>query len=98
MFEDVPEGATIMYPSGTMKTKAEVKQDYPVLGTPIGLIGITVKSDGKMTNPILMGYYDNIISFESNYEAQGVVFTEDMTNAQKCDAVTEFVNQPKEAE
>lgn len=98
MFEDVPKESAIMYPSGAIKTNAEVKADYPILGTPMGVLGVTVGKDGKLTNPVMMNSYYNIMAFEQMYEEQGCAIEDSLTNAQKCAVVTAFVNQPKEAE
>ena len=94
MFSDVPASAQIMYPNGTTKTKDEVIKDYPVLGTSIGVIGITTDDKGTVGDLIMMGYYDNINSFVDCYASQGAQITDDMTNAQKCEAITEFVKNP----
>lgn len=94
MFSDVPVSAQIMYPNGAIKTKDEVIKDYPVLGTPIGVIGITTDDKGTVGDLIMMGYYDNINSFLDSYTSQGAQITDDMTNAQKCEAITEFVKNP----
>lgn len=94
MFSEIPENYSILYPDGTIKTKAEVKKDYPILGTPMGVIGFTTDSTGAVTNPVLMGYYDNINSFVDCYVSQGAQVTSDMTPAQKCAAITEFVANP----
>lgn len=94
MFSDIPENYNVLYPDGTMKTKAEVAKDYPILSTPMGVIGFTADSKGAITNPVLMGYYDNINQFVDCYAAQGAQVTDDMTPAQKCAVITEFVNNP----
>ena len=94
MFEDIPENAQVMYPDGTIKDKAGVKADYPVLGTSIGVIGFTTDEAGTVGDLILMGYYDNINSFVDAYAGQGAEVTADMTNAEKCEVITEFVNNP----
>lgn len=94
MFSEVPETSQIMYPDGTIKSKADVIKDYPVLGTPIGVIGITTDDAGTVGDLIMMGYYDNINSFVDCYASQGAQVTSDMTYAQKCEAITEFVKNP----
>lgn len=98
MFEDVPKESMIMYPSGAVKTNAEVKAEYPILGTPMGVLGITVGKDGKLTNPIMMNSYYNIMAFEQMYEEQGCAIEDSLTNAQKCDVVNAFVNSKKAEE
>lgn len=94
MFSEVPENAQVMYPDGTIKTKTEVKKDYPILGTPYGVIGFTTDDAGTVGDLILMGYYDNLNSFVDCYAGQGAQITSDMTPAQKCAVITEFVNNP----
>lgn len=94
MFSEVPNTSKIMYPNGVIKTKDEVIKDYPVLGTSVGVIGITTDNKGTVGDLIMMGYYDNINSFLDSYTSQGAQITDDMTNAQKCEAITEFVNNP----
>lgn len=94
MFEDVPADYKVMYPSGKIKTKDEVIGDYPVLGTPMGVVGVTVTKDGVLTNPIRMGSYYDIMTLEDTYEAQGCAIDDGLTNAEKCEVITEFVNQP----
>ena len=94
MFSEVPEKSQVMYPDGTTKTKAEVIKDYPILGTAFGVIGFITYDAGTVGDLILMGYYDNINQFVDSYTSQGAQITSDMTNAQKCEAITEFVNNP----
>ena len=94
MFSEVPEKSQVMYPDGTIKAKAEVIKDYPILGTSFGVIGFTTDDAGTVGDLIMMGYYDNINSFVDSYTSQGAQVTSDMTNAQKCEAITEFVNNP----
>lgn len=94
MFEDIPKSVQIMYPNGQIKSVDAVKQDYPILKTPMGVIGFNTDEYGSITDPILMGYYDNINSFVDTYKSQGVEITPDMTNAEKCAVITEFVNNP----
>ena len=94
MFSEVPANAQVMYPDGTIKTKAEVIKDYPILGTSMGVIGFQTDDAGTVGDLILMGYYDNINSFVDCYVSQGAQVTSDMINAQKCAVITEFVNNP----
>lgn len=94
MFSDVPSSAQIMYPNGAIKTKAEVIKDYPILGTSLGVIGFTTDDKGTVGDLIMMGYYDNINSFVDCYTSQGAEITDSMTDAQKCDVITEFVKNP----
>ena len=94
MFSDVPENAQVMYPDGTIKDIAGVKADYPILGTPFGVIGFQTDSAGTVGDFIMMGYYDNINSFVDAYASQGAPVTDDMSNAEKCAVITEFVNNP----
>ena len=94
MFSDVPANAQIMYPDGTLKSRADVINDYPILGTSLGVIGFTTDDKGTVGDLIMMGYYDNINSFLDSYTSQGAQITDDMTNAQKCEAITEFVKNP----
>lgn len=94
LFSDIPTNAQIMYPDGTIKTKAEVIKDYPILGTAFGVIGFTTDDAGTVGDLIMMGYYDNINSFVDCYAGQGAQVTSDMTPAQKCATITEFVNNP----
>ena len=42
----------------------------------------------------MMGYYDNINQFVDCYAGQGAQVTDDMTSAEKCEVITEFVNNP----
>lgn len=94
MYEDIPQTAKIMYPDGTMKSYEEVIADHPILGTPFGVIGFTTDDAGTVGDLILMGYYDNINQFVDVYSAQGAQVTSAMTNAEKCEVITEFVNNP----
>lgn len=94
MFTDIPETSQIMYPSGIIKSKDDVKADYPILGTSLGVIGFTTDDAGTVGDLIMMGYYDNVNKFVDIYKAQGAEVTSDMTNAEKCDVITEFVNNP----
>lgn len=94
MFNSLPTGSKIMYPNGKIKSMSEVKLDYPILGTPFGVIGFNTDDEGTVGDLILMGYYDNINSFVDTYKSQGVEITSDMTNAEKCAVITEFVNNP----
>ena len=94
MFNEVPETAQVMYPDGITKSKAEVIKDYPILGTAFGVIGFTTDDAGTVGDLIRMGYYDNINQFVDCYVAQGAQVTADMTNAEKCAVITEFVNNP----
>ena len=94
MFSEVPATAQVMYPDGTIKAKAEVIKDYPILGTAYGVIGFQTDDAGTVGDLILMGYYDNINSFVDCYASQGAQVSADMTPAQKCAVITEFVNNP----
>ena len=94
MFSDIPSKAQVMYPDGTLKSRAEGIKDYPILGTSMGVIGFQTDDDGTVGDLILMGYYDNINSFVDCYASQGAQVTSDMTPAQKCAVITEFVNNP----
>lgn len=94
MFEEIPETSQVMYPDGQIKSIGEVKSEYPILGTPLGVIGFTTDDEGTVGEFILMGYYDNINSFVDTYKSQGAEITPDMTNAEKCAVITEFVNNP----
>mgnify|MGYP003305134450 CR=1 FL=1 len=94
MFEDIPETSQIMYPNGAIKTKDEVKTDYPILATKFGVIGITTDDEGTVGELIMMGYYDDVNRFVDTYKSQGAEVTSDMTYAEKCEAITEFVNNP----
>ena len=94
MFEQLPTGSKIMYPNGQIKSIAEVRGDYPILGTSLGVIGFNTDDEGTVGDLILMGYYDNINSFVDTYKMQGAEVTSDMTNAEKCAVITEFVNNP----
>ena len=94
MFEDIPESSQVMYPDGTIKTNAEVKKDYPIFGTSLGVIGFTTDDAGTVGDLILMGFYDNLNSFVDAYVSQGCDLSEAKTNAEKCEIITEFVNNP----
>jgi len=94
MFEDVPEACQVMFPNGEIKTKDEVKAKYPILGTNLGVIGITTGDDGTLGELIMMGRYDNINQLVDIYREQGAEFTPEMTNAEKCEVITEFINNP----
>ena len=94
MFSEVPEKSQVMYPDGTIKAKADVIKDYPILGTAYGVIGFTTDDAGTVGDLIMMGYYDNINSFVDCYAGQGAQVTSDMTPAEKCAVITEFVNNP----
>ena len=94
MFSDIPANAQVMYPDGTLTSRAEVIKDYPILGTSMGVIGFQTDDAGTVGDLILMGYYDNINSFVDCYASQGAQVTSSMTNAQKCAVITEFVNNP----
>lgn len=94
MFSDIPTNAQFMYPDGTLKARADVIKDYPILGTSMGVIGFQTDDAGTVGDLILMGYYDNINSFVDCYASQGAQVTADMTPAQKCAVITEFVNNP----
>ena len=94
MFEQLPTGSKIMYPDGQIKSMGEVKSDYPILGTPLGVVGFDTDDKGTVGELILMGYYDNINRFVDTYKMQGAEVTSDMTNAEKCAVITEFVNNP----
>lgn len=94
MFEDVPETSKIMYPDGSTKTKEEVKKDYPILATPLGVIGFTADDSGTVGDPILMGYYDDVVSMCDSFISQGCDLSEAKTNAEKCAVITDFVNNP----
>lgn len=97
MFEDM-KADKVMYPIGKIKTRDEVIEDYPIFGTGLGVIGVDVDENGNIGDIARMGYFDNIEKFVSFYKEQGVEFTEGMTNAEKCEAITAFVNQPKATE
>ena len=60
----------------------------------MGVIGFQTDDAGTVGDLILMGYYDNINSFVDCYASQGAQVTADMTPAQKCEVITEFVNNP----
>ena len=94
MFSDIPANAQVMYPDGTIKARADVIKDYPILGTSMGVIGFTTDDAGTVGDLILMGYYDNINQFVDCYVSQGAQITSGMTPAQKCATITEFVNNP----
>lgn len=94
MFSDIPTNAQFIYPDGTLKARADVIKDYPILGTSMGVIGFQTDDAGTVGDLILMGYYDNINSFVDCYASQGAQVTSDMTSAQKCATITEFVNNP----
>ena len=94
MFEDVPETSQVMYPDGTIKSNAEVKKDYPILGTSLGVIGFTTDDAGTVGDLILMGYYDDVNSFVDAYTSQGCDLSAATTNAEKCAIITDFVNNP----
>ena len=98
MFSDIPTSYKVMYPDGKIRTNAEVKTDYPILGTALGVIGFQTDSKGTVSDPVLMGYYDNVNSFVDAYVSQGAEVTDDMTPAQKCAVITEFVNTPQQSE
>lgn len=98
MFSEVPSSTKMMYPDGQIKTKAQVIEDYPVLGTSIGVIGITTDSKGTIGDLVMMGYYDNIHRFVDSYTSQGADVPESLTNAQKCAVITDFVNNPPSEE
>lgn len=96
MFKDM-KASQIMYPSGALKTRDEVIADYPIFGTDFGVIGINCGDDGEVGDLAMMFYYGNIVMLVDSYK-DNVTFTDGMTNAQKCDAITAFVNQPKTEE
>ena len=94
MFEDV-KATKIMYPSGKIVSRAQCIESYPILGTPLGVAGFTCGKDGKIDDIALLFTYQDIYTFEDMFEKQGVAFTDEMSNAQKCEVVTTFVNAPK---
>lgn len=94
MFNEIPETSQIMLPNGEIESVEQVKARYPILKTPLGVIGFTTDDEGTVGELILMGYYDNINSFVDTYKSQGVEITPDMTNSEKCAVITEFVNNP----
>ena len=94
MFEDIPENATIMYPDHSCHTKDEVKNDYPILATPLGMIGFTTDAAGTVGDFIFMGYFDSVNVFRDVYVKQGAEVTPEMSNAEACEVITEFVNNP----
>lgn len=93
MFEDM-KAQQIMYPTGMIKSREDVIKDYPILGTPFGVIGIRCNDSGTVEDLVFMEYYNNVYAFVDSYK-DDVAFTEGMSNAQKCDAITAFVNTPK---
>ena len=94
MFSEVPEKSQVMYPDGTIKTKAEVIKDYPILGTSMGVIGFTTDDAGTVGDLIMMGYYDSYPAFKDCYTAQGAQVTSEMSMSEGCAVITEFVNNP----
>lgn len=95
MFNTIPEDYTIFYADGSAHTNAETKARYPILTTPLGVIGITTDENGTIENPVFMGYYDNYNSFRKTYADQGCELTDTMTKDEVCAAITEFVNTPQ---
>ena len=94
MFEDIPKDAKIMHPSGLIETVEQVIERYPILGTEVGVIGFATDEKGTVGKMISMGAYGNIHTFTESFAKQGADITDDMTNAEKCDAITEFANEP----
>lgn len=94
MFEDV-KATQIMYPSGKIVSRAQCIETYPILGTSLGVAGFTCGKDGNIGDIALLFTYQDIYTFEDMFEKQGVVFTDAMDSAQKCEAVTAFVNTTK---
>ena len=58
LFSDIPEDYNILYPDGTMRSKAEVAMDYPILSTSMGVIGFTADSKGTNSR---RPYHDGIL-------------------------------------
>lgn len=94
MFNEIPDTTMIMYQDGSLKSVNDVKVDYPILGTTLGVIGFTTDDNGTVGDLIVMGYYDNINRVVDIYKAQGAEITSDMTNTEKCAVITEFINNP----
>lgn len=94
MFNEIPDTTMVMYQDGTIKSVDEVKVDYPILGTALGVIGFTTDDKGTVGDLIVMGYYDNINRVVDIYKMQGAEINADMTDAEKCEAITEFINNP----
>ena len=97
MFSDM-KAPQIMYPNGTMKSREEVVADYPILGTPLGVIGVRCDDNGVVGDLALMESYNNLYAIVDAYKAQGVVFPDGSSNAKKCEIITTFVNSPKTSE
>lgn len=94
MFKDIPTSSKIMKPNGEIRTNSELRSDYPILGTSLGVIGFTTDDAGTVGDLIIMGYYDNINSCVDSYVKMGCDLSEATTNAEKCAIITEFVNNP----
>lgn len=97
MFSDM-KAKQIMYPNGAIKTRDEVIADYPILGTPLGVVGIRCEDNGVVEDLALMESYNNLYAIVDAYKAQGVVFPDGISNAEKCEIITTFVNSPKTSE
>lgn len=92
-FFEVPD-VMIMFPDGSLHTKAETAEIYTILATDMGVIGVTANDDGSLTNPVCMASYDNINVLTPSFSSMGCDFSAAKTISEKCAVITDFVNNP----
>lgn len=92
-FSEVPD-VMIMFPDGSLHTKAETAEIYTILATDMGVIGVTANDDGSLTDPVCMASYDNINVLTPSFSSMGCDFSAAKTISEKCAVITDFVNNP----
>ena len=90
--EEFADSTQFMEPDGSISTKAEIIQKYPILGTKFGVVVFVTDSAGTVEELVMMVGYENINMVDDIFIAEGADITLDMTIAEKCAGITEFVN------
>ena len=94
MFEEIPESSMIMKPDGAIRTNMELKIDYPIFNTNLGVIGFSTDEAGSIRDPIIMGFYGDIYGLLDSCKRMGHEIPSDVSNSEKCAIITELLNNP----
>lgn len=90
--EEFADSQMFMEQDGSISTKEQIIKKYPILGTKYGVVLFATDSAGTIEDVVMMYAYENINIIDDIFIAEGADITLDMTVAEKCAGITEFVN------